>query len=527
MLEANRRQGAGLEAHPWLLVVGSFALILGLSYGSFFVLGHVFPHLRGRYIAVVWESLSAAVGLTILARVGWLRKVGFTRFSQWRSRYLLWWVTPFVLSAVVVDQKVSLSGGFDIAVAAVLTFLIALNEETIFRGAILQALLPRGARRAIIIQGLLFGAFHTVNLIGGDDPRYVAVQIVVVACNGIFLGALRVRLQAIWPVIAIHGILDFGIIVSKGYSFGVSPPQLGTAINSINIYLGLATIAVVLLARPAKLRTPSMTAISRSGDTGSGQALSPPIPNRPTEETSAGHGASDPAESRLREAIAPLLTSGETIRWTAAPVPKPFWRLLPAGRLTLLLVTTEFLVAAIVSVSTGAVTGDNAVQLLTSASVFESAALFISLPGMVGLWRGRKSTVLAVTDRRLMSVSASSNIRGLWASLGDIDTISIDRPEQQTASVRFGTRPSSVQRIGSVNSFFQSQASLKAIEFVDVRNPDELKALVETAVAHTLQSEGQAPAVLSADGSYLPLAAPDLAVGWAGLSSAGSCSCLG
>src|SRR5258708_39288021 len=103
---------------------------------------------------------------------------------------------------------------------------------------------------------------------------------------------------------------------------------------------------------------------------------------------------------------------------------------------------------------------------------------------MVGLWRGRKLAVLAVTDRRLMSVSASSNIRGLWASLGDIDTISFDRPEQQTASVRFGTRPSSVQRIGSVNSFFQSQARLKAIEFIDVRNTAALKALVDTSVAH-------------------------------------------
>src|SRR5258708_24393242 len=105
---------------------------------------------------------------------------------------------------------------------------------------------------------------------------------------------------------------------------------------------------------------------------------------------------------------------------------------------------------------------------------------------MVGLWRGRKSTVVAVTDRRLMSVSASPNVRGLWASLSDIDTISIDRPEQQTASVRFGMRPSSVQRIGSANSSFQTQGSLKAIEFVDVRNPDELKALVETAVSHAL-----------------------------------------
>src|SRR5258708_39549520 len=41
------------------------------------------------------------------------------------------------------------------------------------------------------------------------------------------------------------------------------------------------------------------------------------------------------------------------------------------------------------------------------------------------------------------------------------------------------------------------------MEFVEVRNPDELKVLVETAGANTLQSEGQAAAVLSADGSYV------------------------
>src|SRR5258708_23553855 len=122
VMEANRRQGARLEAHPWLLVVGSFGLILGLSYGSFFVLGHAFPLMRGRYIAVVWEGLSAAVGLTILGRFGWLRKVGFTGFSQWRSRYLLWWATPFVLSAIVVDQKVALSGGVGLPPVCAVSF---------------------------------------------------------------------------------------------------------------------------------------------------------------------------------------------------------------------------------------------------------------------------------------------------------------------------------------------------------------------------------------------------------------------
>jgi membrane protease YdiL (CAAX protease family) len=452
---------------------------------------------------VVWEGLSAAVVIAILGRIGWLRKVGFTRFSHWRSRYLLWWVTPFVLSAIVVDQKVSLSGGFDIAVAAVLTFLLALNEEAIFRGAILQALLPRGARRAIIIQGSLFGAFHAVNLIGGDDPRYVAVQIVVVACNGIFLGALRVRLQAIWPVIAIHGILDFGIIVSKGYSFGVSSPPLGTAINSISFYLGLATIAVVLLARPSKLRTPAVTAIPRRDDTGSGQALSPRIPNGTTEEASPGHGVSEPAGSRLREAIAPLLTSGETILWTAAPAPKPLWRLLQVGRLTLLLLTTEFLVAAILSVSTGAVGGDDAVQLLIYASVFESGALLISLYTIIGAWRGQKSTVVAVTDRRLVIGSARTNKPVHSAPLVDIAEISIDRPEQTIATVRFGKRAAYVNRRGLTAAAFQPKASVKAIEFVDIANPDKLRDVVLTAVPQARQVESSAPATLSDDARYV------------------------
>lgn len=249
----GRRMATRAETHPWLFglalgvttVVGAYAVYIGFDL--------FLRHVLGRYPAILAETLTAAVSLSVVRWFRWARECGFSPLREWRSRYLLWWLTPFVLLAWAGVADHPTVRAPDLLVATlVLTVLIGISEETLFRGLLLRAFLPRGARRAVVSQGLLFGLFHLTNLVGGLNPAYVAFEVVVVALLGIFLGALRLRVNSIWPVIAIHALVDFGALVSHGYQLGATAPPTSSILFDTVLYGAMAAIGI-LLVRPSKM----------------------------------------------------------------------------------------------------------------------------------------------------------------------------------------------------------------------------------------------------------------------------------
>lgn len=57
--------------------------------------------------------------------------------------------------------------------------------------------------RGVLLAGVIFGALHLVNIVGGDVVA-VLVQVVYASLIGIAFGALLLRTNALWLLVALH-----------------------------------------------------------------------------------------------------------------------------------------------------------------------------------------------------------------------------------------------------------------------------------------------------------------------------------
>ncbi|PYE50451.1 CPBP family intramembrane glutamic endopeptidase [Deinococcus yavapaiensis] len=152
--------------------------------------------------------VNAVVAAVLLTRLGWWRVAGFRSLE--RPRDLLLLTLPLallVVPALLIGVDVPPLG--KALALLVVTFLIAFQEEAIFRGVLLHGLMPLGMTRAVFGSALLFGVIHANSLLVGRDPAFVAVQVIASILGGIGSAALRLRFGSIWPLIALHAVNDF------------------------------------------------------------------------------------------------------------------------------------------------------------------------------------------------------------------------------------------------------------------------------------------------------------------------------
>ncbi|PPH36540.1 CPBP family intramembrane metalloprotease domain-containing protein [Rathayibacter rathayi] len=91
--------------------------------------------------------------------------------------------------------------------------VLAFGEEVGWRGWLLPALLPLGTWPALIITGVLWGAWHAPIILLGynfDEPNLVGVGLMIIATTliGVLVGWLRMRSASLWPAVFAHGALN-------------------------------------------------------------------------------------------------------------------------------------------------------------------------------------------------------------------------------------------------------------------------------------------------------------------------------
>jgi len=189
----------------------------------------------------------------VLTRLQWWRRVGFMPASEWRAPHL---VIPLLL--ILVLPVVGLSArGLMATTALVLTLQVGFllidifMEEVTYRGVILEALAGLGSCSRVTFAAILFGLSHLDNLfLPGADELGVAYQIFEAALVGILLGAVRLRMNTIWPVMLVHATYDLMLVLAFGHAFPVAPTLPGFLVATI-VNLGLAGIGIILVrARP-------------------------------------------------------------------------------------------------------------------------------------------------------------------------------------------------------------------------------------------------------------------------------------
>ena len=185
----------------------------------------------------------------VLTRLRWWRRVGFTSIRDWRAPHLL---TPLLLILALPVVGLSARG-----VMATTTLVLSLQvaflvidifmEEVTYRGVILEALAGFSAGSRVMLSAMLFGLSHLDNLfLPGADELGVAYQIFEAALVGVLFGAVRLRMNTIWPVMIVHASYDLMLVLAFGHAFPVAPTLPGFMVATV-VNLALAGIGLFLL----------------------------------------------------------------------------------------------------------------------------------------------------------------------------------------------------------------------------------------------------------------------------------------
>ena len=197
----------------------------------------------------------AAFVVFILTRLRRWGRAGFTHPREWRALHL-----AIPLGVTLALPLLGLSArGFTHQLALVFVLQIAFMlidvfmEEATYRGLILEALHHYPVRSRVLIASSLFGLSHIDNFfLPGANEIGVLYQIFEATLIGILFTAARLRMNTIWPVIAVHAIYDFTLILAFGHAYPVAPNLPGFLVDTM-VNLTLAAVGLYLI-RPSRRR---------------------------------------------------------------------------------------------------------------------------------------------------------------------------------------------------------------------------------------------------------------------------------
>lgn len=192
-------------------------------------------------------------GIVILTWRGWWKTAGFTPPWQWRRFRLLWLVALWLLL-----PSLSLLGEihFRPTTVVLLTLYVVIAtsmEEVVYRGIVLRATIRYGVIPAVAFSSLLFGVSHVNNLFVSASivPSTVLEQAWLAGLDGVFLAAVRLRMNAIWPTIAAHALFDLFPLLVYGQYVMTRPPTIEGFLMATGI-AGFFCLIGLFLVRKAK-----------------------------------------------------------------------------------------------------------------------------------------------------------------------------------------------------------------------------------------------------------------------------------
>lgn len=92
--------------------------------------------------------------------------------------------------------------------AVLLAFGVAVAEEVFFRGFLLRFLARLGDVAAPLVGSLFFGLFHFINVFGGADPLYTALQAFFAFGTGLAFCGTRRSSGSLLPCIIAHFLIN-------------------------------------------------------------------------------------------------------------------------------------------------------------------------------------------------------------------------------------------------------------------------------------------------------------------------------
>ena len=223
--------------HPFLYCVIAEAIGLGaiLAGGAAAsaagVLGEQLFGGADVYVLLLIQELIAAAVVLGLVRVSGLwdilyrRGIGFGRGLLVGMYFLVISAYSITVFLLVYPGERTLRPWYLILVFVLCMGVVGVTEELLFRGIIAETLLRHfkaskaGVWKAVILSGILFGAAHSINMLGMPTESAmlgVLVQMAVTSFMGMVFAAIYFRSGCIWVTVFLHGLVDVAAGITSG-----------------------------------------------------------------------------------------------------------------------------------------------------------------------------------------------------------------------------------------------------------------------------------------------------------------------
>ena len=235
-----------IEKHPFWFSLLFTIIVMQILGFAVAVIGRVLglPDLVIRTSAM---GVITIVSLIFIWRISWWKDAGLVNTTQ--NVYAL--AVPLILTFF----PLVFFGTTTLEPTRASLFLLAvlftgISEEAVFRGLFIRAFLPRGKWQAVLIPAVFFAAAHIVQSLGGAmSLGDNLVQIANAFFYGVMMGAVRMRVNNIWPLIMLHALIDM-FWVTTGLPDGViTMEQIPLSIYLIE-WVPYIVAAVYLMNKP-------------------------------------------------------------------------------------------------------------------------------------------------------------------------------------------------------------------------------------------------------------------------------------
>ena len=247
-------------------LIGIIAIILLLLVGLYTIYGGMFANLLynalfyGKYNTMLISEIIIVLFAIIIITVRKLwpqirsKKENFITGIK-RGMPIL---VIAIIMLIVNGGELLIDGEFNIPnfISLVLVSIaIGIAEEFIFRGWLQNEVMDRfgegkkGALITILISGLLFGLFHLVNALSGQDLFTSFMQVIQTSAIGILFCSVYYASRNIWSLVFLHSFYDFSVLLGEvnSYKDCANNTDVAMIVNIITLIISVL-FAIIYIA---------------------------------------------------------------------------------------------------------------------------------------------------------------------------------------------------------------------------------------------------------------------------------------
>ena len=197
-----------------IVIATGYTVIMAIAMATaYHIFGYKYTDVGINNVLVYFEAAMTCYALFVYMKFYKGKAYHKIRITPWLIVYSF---IILVITVLFVLQKGYLENSNIFIKAFITTIFIAISEESIYRGIVLQGYLENNSKiKSIICSAVLFSLLHAVNVFAGFEISSVGIQLLNTFVHGMATGCLMVLTGNLIPFIVFHFIWDLVMLSSS------------------------------------------------------------------------------------------------------------------------------------------------------------------------------------------------------------------------------------------------------------------------------------------------------------------------